>query len=180
MSSITDSLPTDGQPLNLSRRRFLGASMGALVLGVLLPSTVLRAAHSAAAEIKPGTRIPAFLEIRPDGTALLRCPFVEGGQGIYTAFAQIVGEELDIAPERFSVECAPPGADYLLVNGNRFTGGSFSVRSSYDTMRRLGASARQMLLQVAAAKLDVPIDSLSTQPGIVLHPASGRSLGYGE
>lgn len=180
MSSITDSLPTDGQPLNLSRRRFLGASMGALVLGVLLPSTVLRAAQSAATEIKPGTRIPAFLEIRPDGTALLRCPFVEGGQGIYTAFAQIVGEELDIAPERFSVECAPPGADYLLVNGNRFTGGSFSVRSSYDTMRRLGASARQMLLQVAAAKLDVPIDSLSTQPGIVLHPASGRSLGYGE
>mgnify|MGYP006157886539 CR=1 FL=1 len=95
MSSIADNLPTDGKPLNLSRRRFLGGSMGALVLGVLLPSEVLRAAQSAVAEIKPGTRIPAFLEIRPDGTALLRCPFVEGGQGLYTAFAQIVGEELD-------------------------------------------------------------------------------------
>ncbi len=180
MSSIADNLPTDGKPLNLSRSRFLGGSMGALVLGVLLPSEVLRAAQSAVAEIKPGTRIPAFLEIRPDGTALLRCPFVEGGQGIYTAFAQIVGEELDIAPKRFSVECAPPGADYLMVSGNRFTGGSFSVRSSYDVMRRLGASARHMLLQVAAAKLNVPVESLTTQPGIVLHSASGRSLGYGE
>lgn len=126
------------------------------------------------------TTIEAFLEIRPDGTALLRSPFVEGGQGIYTAFAQIVGKELDIAPERFSVECAPPGADYLLVNGARFTGGSFSVRSSYEAMRRLGASARHMLLQAAAAKLGVPLDSLATQPGIVVHEASGRTLGYGE
>src|SRR5574344_1777705 len=102
MPQLPEPLPTDGKPLNLSRRRFLGASLGALVLGVLLPGKVVRAAQSAASEIKPGTRIPAFLEIRPDGTALLRSPFVEGGQGIYPAFAQIVGEELDIAPERFS------------------------------------------------------------------------------
>ncbi|GAB3396200.1 xanthine dehydrogenase family protein molybdopterin-binding subunit [Azotobacter armeniacus] len=180
MPHIPDSLPTEGKTFNLSRRRFVGTSLSALVLGVLLPGKVVRAAQSVASEIKPGTRIPAFLEIRPDGTALLRSPFVEGGQGIYTAFAQIVGEELDIAPERFSVECAPPGADYLLVNGARFTGGSFSVRSSYEVMRRLGASARHMLLQAAAAKLDVPLDSLTTQPGIVVHPASSRTLGYGE
>lgn len=180
MSKMANTLPTDGKAINLSRRRFVGASIGAMVLGVLLPSEVLRAAQSAATEVKPGTRIPAFLEIRPDGTALLRCPFVEGGQGIYTAFAQIVGEELDIAPDRFSVECAPPGADYLLVNGARFTGGSSSVRSSYDVMRRLGASARHMLLQAAAAKLNVPVDSLTTQPGNVVHPASGRTLSYGE
>lgn len=180
MPQLPAPLPTDGKPLNLSRRRFLGASLGALVLGVLLPGKVVRAAQRAASEIKPGTRIPAFLEIRPDGTALLRSPFVEGGQGIYTAFAQIVGEELDIAPERFSVECAPPGTDYLLVNGARFTGGSFSVRSSYEVMRRLGACARHMLLQAAAARLDVLPESLTTQPGIVVHEASGRTLGYGE
>lgn len=180
MPQLPEPLPADGQPLNLSRRRFLGASLGALVLGVLLPGKVVRAAQSQASEIKPGTRIPAFLEIRSDGTALLRSPFVEGGQGIYTAFAQIVGEELDIAPERFSVECAPPGADYLLVNGARFTGGSFSVRSSYEVMRRLGACARHMLLQAAAARLDVLPESLTTQPGIVVHEASGRTLGYGE
>ncbi|MDH1105440.1 xanthine dehydrogenase family protein molybdopterin-binding subunit [Pseudomonas otitidis] len=178
LSQFLGTLPVDGTPLNLSRRRFVGASLGALVLGALLPAPVLRAAE--AATVKPGTRLPAFLEIRADGSALLRSPFVEGGQGIYTALAQIVGEELDIAPERFSVECAPPGPDYLLVNGARFTGGSFSVRSSIEVMRRLGASARQMLLQVAAAKLDVPLASLDTRPGEVVHPASGRTLGYGE
>lgn len=180
MPTLPDVLPTNGKTFNLSRRRFVGASLSALILGVLLPDKVLRAAQGATADIKPGTRVPAFLEIRPDGSALLRIPFAEGGQGVYTAFAQIVGEELDIAPERFSVECAPPGADYLLINGRRFTGGSNSVRSSFETMRHLGASARHMLLQAAAGKLDVPLDSLSTRPGEIVHAASGRTLKYGE
>jgi isoquinoline 1-oxidoreductase subunit beta len=48
---------------------------------------------------------------------LLRSPFIEGGQGIFTGMAQIVGEELDVDPTRFTVECAPPGADYLVMDG---------------------------------------------------------------
>jgi isoquinoline 1-oxidoreductase beta subunit len=167
------------KPLNLSRRNFLGASLGALVLGATLP--VGRAmAQAAAAPIAPGTRVRAFLEIRPNSTVLFRSPFIEGGQGIFTAMAQIVGEELDVDPAQFVVEGAPPGPDYVLIGGNRFTGGSFSVRSSYDAMRRLGASARQMLLQAAARRLGVRISELTTKPGRVLHAASGRSIAYGE
>lgn len=173
----------DEKPVNLSprlsRRGFLGASLGALALGVGLPVKASRAEQ--AAKIVPGTRVPAFLEINPDGTVLLRCPFMEGGQGIHTAFAQIVGEELDVDPARFTVESAPPGPDYLLVGGAmRITGGSLSVRSSYQTMRKLGASARAMLLEAAAARFDVPAEELTTEPGKVLHAASGRSLDYGD
>lgn len=167
----------EGQTLNLSRRSFLGAAAAGLVLGALLPGRIARAAEAAG---KTGLPVPAFLQIRPDGKVVLQSPFVEGGQGIYTALAQIVGEELDVAPQDFIVDCAPPGKEYLVMNGQRFTGGSFSVRSSYDTMRRLGASARQMLLQAAAERLGVPLASLSTEPGKVIHAASGRSLGYGE
>jgi isoquinoline 1-oxidoreductase subunit beta len=50
---------------------------------------------------------------------------------------------------------------------------------SYETMRRLGAAARQMLLQAAAARLDVPVSSLSTEPGRVCHAGSGRVVDYG-
>ena len=100
--------------------------------------------------VTPGTRVNAFLEIRPDSTVLFRSAFIEGGQGVFTAMAQIVGEELDVDPAKFVVEGAPPGPDYLLTGGGRFTGGSMSVRMSYETMRKLGASARQMLLQAAA------------------------------
>lgn len=175
---ITDELP-DGQPVNLTRRRFMSASLGAMMLGVVLPRGVARA-QGVAAEVVPGTRVPAFLVIRSDSTVLLRSPFIEGGQGVYTGLAQLVGEELDLNPSQFTVECAPPGPDYRLQNGSRFTGGSYSIRSSYDTMRRLGAAARQMLLQAAAARLDVPVNSLSTEGGKVIHAASGRSLSYGE
>jgi isoquinoline 1-oxidoreductase beta subunit len=178
-ASLQAKLPPDGRPANLSRRSLLGASLGALVLGVALPGRIARAQGAAAPAVRPGTRVAAFLEIRPDGTVLLRSPFVEGGQGVATALAQIVGEELDVDPVRFTVECARPGPDYLVMNGQRFTGGSFSVRSSYATMRALGASARRMLLQAAAVSLGVPVESLSTEPGRVVHAASGRTLDYG-
>ncbi|MGX1321060.1 isoquinoline 1-oxidoreductase beta subunit [Bradyrhizobium sp. USDA 377] len=170
-------LPED-RPVNLSRRGFLGASLGALVLGVALPGAGAKA-QGAATGAKSVPRVSAFLEIRTDSTVLLRSPFVEGGQGVATAMAQIVGEELDADPASFTVECAPPGTDYQVVGGRRFTGGSFSVRSSYETMRRVGASARQMLLQAAASRLKVPVASLSTEPGRVRHAASGRTLAYG-
>lgn len=162
-------------PLNLSRRGFVGG-LGALVLGASLPGGSARAQGAVA----PGTRVRAFLEVRPDSTVLFRSPFIEGGQGIFTAMAQIVGEELDVEPSRFVVEGAPPGPDYLLIGGGRFTGGSMSVRRSYETMRKLGASARRMLLQAAATRLNVPLSSLSTQPGRVVHAASGRIIPYGE
>jgi len=172
------STTSAGRPVNLSRRGFLGAAAGALVLGFDLPGT--KAVAQGAAPVAKAPNVAAFLEIRPDSTILLRSPFIEGGQGISTALAQIVGEELDADPATFVVECAPPGADYLVVGGARFTGGSFSVRASYATMRRVGASARQMLLQAAAARWRVPADSLSTEPGRVRHAASNRTLAYGE
>lgn len=164
------------QPVKLSRRGFLAAGAGALVLSVALPTGSARAQ---AARIVPGSRVSAFLEIRPDNKVLFRSPFIEGGQGIFTAMAQIVGEELDVDPTQFIVECAPPGPDYLLTMGARFTGGSMSVRMSYDTLRRLGAAARQMLIQAAAPLLGVPVATLTTKPGQVIHTASGRTLAYG-
>ncbi|MDV9032696.1 molybdopterin cofactor-binding domain-containing protein [Pseudomonas sp. RAC1] len=174
-------LPLD-RPLNLSRRRFLaGSAIGALVLGFGLPLGSARVQAATAAADQRGTQVPAFLELRPDGSVRLLCPFMEGGQGTHTAMAQIVGEELDLDPARFVVQSAPPGEAYVVMeNGMRITGGSMSVRMSYPTMRRLGALARAMLLQAAAEKLKVPVGELTTEPGKVLHAASGRSLDYGE
>jgi isoquinoline 1-oxidoreductase subunit beta len=169
-------------PINLSRRRFLtGTAIGALVLGFGLPLGSTRVQAAAAATAERGTQIPAFLEIRPDNTVHLRCPFMEGGQGTFTAMAQIIGEELDIDPASFTVEAAPPGEAYVVMeNGLRITGGSMSVRMSYPTMRRLGALARAMMLQAGSEKLGVPVSELTTEPGKVVHGASGRSVAYGE
>lgn len=180
MPAADEAFPA-GDAANISRRRFLlasaGTAAGSLVLGFGLP---VERARAQAAPVR-GTKVPAFLEIRPDNTIRLQSAFVEGGQGPYTAMAQLVGEELDADPATFVVECAPPGADYVVTDtGRRVTGGSSAVRTSYSTMRRLGALARAMLLQAGAKHLNVPVGELTTQPGRVVHAASGRSLRYGE
>lgn len=177
LSAVMPLIPDRGVT-NLSRRRLLGLGAGAFVLGTLLPAFGARA--QAAAAVKPGTRVPAFLVIGQDNTVKLLSPFVEGGQGINTGLAQIIGEELDVHPSRFEVECAPPGPDYAILNGLRLTGGSFSTRSSYEVMRRLGASARDMLIRAAAAKLSVTADTLTTDDGYVVHAGSNRRVTYGE
>ncbi|MCC9625610.1 xanthine dehydrogenase family protein molybdopterin-binding subunit [Thalassospira sp. MA62] len=177
-----DSFP-NGAPVNISRRGFLvasaGATAGAFVLGFGLPVGKARAQGSNA-DVTPGTRVPAFLEIRPDNTVRFQSPFVEGGQGVFTAMAQIVGEELDADPQSFVVENAPAGPDYLVINNQmRITGGSMSVRTSYDTMRKLGATARHMLLQAASNRLGVPMEQLMTEPGHVIDTNSGQKIPYG-
>ena len=182
--SIWSKLFKAGEPINVSRRGFLKSSAGltatAFVMGVGLTPGVGRAA--AQSDAAPGTVVPAFLEILPDNTIRFQSPFIEGGQGIFTAMAQIVGEELDADPSRFIVECARADKQYMVMNGGamRITGGSMSVRYSYDTMRRLGAMARSMLLDAAAQKLGVSVASLTTDDGKVVHAASGKSLTYGE
>lgn len=174
----------NGTPVNVSRRDVLlsslGITAGALVIGLGVPLRPAMAEPTSAAVV-PGTRVPAFIEIRPDNTVRLMSAFVEGGQGVFTAMAQVVGEELDMDPAAFTVENAPAGRDYqFILNGMRITGGSMSVRMSYDTMRRLGASARVMLLQAAAKRLGAPFGELTTEPGKIIHAASGRSLAYGD
>src|SRR5687768_2165349 len=78
---------------NFSRRGFLGIVSGALLLGIDLSKDAAaqtRAEGPAAVAAKPGTRVAAFLEIRPDGGVRLLSPFVEGGQGINIGLAQTI------------------------------------------------------------------------------------------
>ncbi len=169
--------PLNLSPLNLSRRGALGLA-GGLVLALSLPQRTPRA--QAMGGTQHARKVPAYLTIKPDGRVILQNPFAEGGQGIHTAVAQLVAEELDADLASFTVETAPAGADYqVLFNGTRrVTGGSFSIRNTYAHFRILGTTARAMLLQAAAQRLSVPVASLSTEPGFVIHP--GGRIPYGD
>jgi isoquinoline 1-oxidoreductase subunit beta len=128
-------------PLNLSRRRFSvkpgGATAGSLVLGFCLPVTSARAQAKDAATVR-GTKVQAFLEICPDNSVRFLSPFIEGGQCTFTAMPQIVGEELDADRATSIVESAHPGPEYVVMSkGQRFTGGSMSVRLTLINMTPL-------------------------------------------
>ena len=168
-------------PLNLSRRATLATALGGgLLLALGIPQRPARA--QAMGGLAHARKVPSYLTIRPDGRILLQNPFAEGGQGIHTAVAQIVAEELDAELAAFEVAVAPAGADYqVLFNGTRrVTGGSFSVRNTFAHFRVLGATARAMLLAAGAQRLGVPVGELSTEPGFVIHAATSRRIPYGE
>jgi len=161
--------------LSLKRREFLGA--GAATAGALLLGFHLPAARAAA-----GGAINAYVSIDAAGKVTLMNPFVEMGQGAWTAIPMILAEELDVNMDAVRVADAPLGPEYrLLFNKTmRITGGSASVRGGYEALRQAGARARAMLIAAAAQQWNVPATQLSTEPGFVVHAASKRKAAYGD
>ena len=104
------------------------------------------------------------------------------GQGVYTAVAMILAEELDADFSKVAVEHAPPD-DKLYGNpifGIQVTGNSNSIRAFWKPLRAAGAAARLMLVRAAAQQWQVDPASCSASSGVVSHASSGRSLGYGD
>jgi isoquinoline 1-oxidoreductase beta subunit len=166
---------------NVSRRGFLRGllSSGALILGVYLLPESLRAQGIAA----DGTQVDramlhpnAFVGINSDGTVYIVAHRSEMGTGIRTSLPLVVADELDADWKRVRIEQAIGDPRY----GAQDTDGSKSVRDFFDTMREMGATARLMLVQAAAARWKVPARDCETVLHAVVHKPSGRKLGYGE
>jgi len=103
------------------------------------------------------------------------------GQGTYTSMPMLLAEELEVGLDQVQLEHAPPN-DKLYANplfGDQETGGSSSVRSFYEPLRRAGATARTMLVAAAAQTWDVDPTSCRAKRGVVTHTPSGRTLTYG-
>jgi isoquinoline 1-oxidoreductase beta subunit len=131
-------------------------------------------------DAEPGSFQPnAWLRISTNGAVLVRINHSEIGQGITTGLAMIVAEELDADWTKVSVEIAP--AEQVYKNPAmrvQMTGDSTSTRTSWDILRNAGATARQMLMQAAAATWSVPVLECRTDKSQVIHSSSGRKLDY--
>ncbi|MFD1108157.1 xanthine dehydrogenase family protein molybdopterin-binding subunit [Pseudoroseomonas ludipueritiae] len=123
-----------------------------------------------------------FIRIAPDGGVTLIMPNAEMGQGIYTAEATLLAEELEVGLDQVKLEAAPPNEDLYKqpLLQSQSTGGSTSVRGAWVPLRQAGAAARTMLVGAAAARWGVPAAECTAQRGAVTHGPSGRSLSYGE
>jgi len=166
-----------------SRRSLLKASVaGGFVFAFHLP---VRAANepeqppdNPAGQFAPN----AFIRIDQAGKTTFVMPQVEMGQGVYTAVAMILADELDADLSQVVLEHAPPN-DKLYGNpifGVQVTGNSNSIRAFWKSLRIAGAGARTMLVQAAASQWQVDPATCTAANGQVAHAASGRSAGYGE
>src|SRR5208282_812305 len=162
---------------NASRRTVLKAGLaGGFALAFHLP---VRAANepeeppdNPAGQFAPN----AFIRIDHAGKTTLVMPQVEMGQGVYTAVAMILADELDADYTQVVLEHAPPN-DKLYGNpifGIQVTGNSNSIRAFWKTLRVAGAAARAMLVQAAAQQWRVDPFSCSASDSEVLHAPSGR------
>ena len=164
----------------MKRREFLktGAALGGgLLISVYLP------ALGRASEAAQYARIfapNAFLRIGVDDSVTVIVNKSEMGQGVYTSLPMLVAEELEADWSRIRFESAPVDSAYNhTAFGIQMTGGSTSIQSEYDRMRKAGATARVMLLAAAAQTWGVAAGSCRAENGAVIHAESGRRASFG-
>ena len=124
----------------------------------------------------------AFIRLEGDGRIVLTMPYVEMGQGTYTAIPMLIAEELEVDLKQVRLEHAPPN-EKLYANpllGVQATGNSNAIRGAWQPLRQAGAAAKIMLVAAAAKKWNVDPATCRAQSGEVLHPPTGRSIKYGE
>ncbi|MCX5079785.1 molybdopterin cofactor-binding domain-containing protein [Streptomyces sp. NPDC056121] len=115
------------------------------------------------------------VQVHADGTASFAVPRAEVGQGMTTAVAMMIAEEMDLPLAKVRVSLADARPELLM---NQLTGGSNSMRSIYLPVRSAAAVARQRLVATAAQQWGVPESELTTRDGVITHGAA-KSATYG-
>ena len=118
----------------------------------------------------------AFIRISDEGKVTIFSPNPEIGQGVKTSMPMLIAEELDV-----------PWEDVYVVQGKLDTknfqrqvaGGSQSIRFGWEPLRQTGASARQMLINAAAARWGVEASDCTAKNGVITN-TNGDTLGYGD
>jgi isoquinoline 1-oxidoreductase subunit beta len=166
-----------------TRRAFIrstGLLGGSLALGMSLQSAAAAdtaVANPAFPAPEPGEFAPNFhLRISPTGTITLVSQNPEVGQGIKTALPMLIAEELEVRWEDVVIEQAGLDERYR----RQVAGGSGATPAHFEEFRRLGATARTMLIEAAAQTWGVPAAECVAENSAVHHRSSGRSLRYGE
>lgn len=164
----------------LSRRHFLGTTAGLSFAVALGGAGLLPAAQAATAAGKRD--IGAWVRIAPDGIVTILTPGAEMGQGSMTGVPIALAEELDADWNKVVLDWAPADPQIYGSGAGKSMAivGSRAVMTYFTDMRMAGAQARKVLLNAAAAHWKVSVAELTTEPGVVVHKAGNRRLGYGE
>jgi len=200
--------------MTMTRRKFLiagGLLTGSLAIGYGFysgdPDNAAYAKTTQSGEVA----LNAWVKIAPDGVITIAVHRAEMGQGIYTALAMLVAEELDANWKDIRIEAAPVNDVYAnsailfgslpydddyhkgqKSNGQWFmqkvgamlglmvTGGSSSSIDAWQPLREAGAIARYLLINAAARKWGVNVNSIDIVAGQIRHKTSGKQLGFGD
>ena len=174
------SAATTATESRITRRELLQATAG-LTFGFVVGTS--RDTHALEQTTDEALVPNAWASITVDGTITIFTPADEMGQGSMTALPIIFAEELDAEWSDVRIKFSP--SDDEIYGNPRYHGllttqASATVTGYYDALRRCGAQARRVLLDSVAARWDVPLEELATEPSVVVHQRSGRRVSYGD
>ncbi|WP_296317752.1 xanthine dehydrogenase family protein molybdopterin-binding subunit [Winogradskyella sp. UBA3174] len=166
--------------LTFSRRNFIRTSALASG-GILIGFNFLNSCKEAAVPAVDVSKLNfndfnAFIKIADNGYVTIYSPNPEIGQGVKTSMPMLIAEELDVPWAHVSVE---QGALDTKNFQRQVAGGSQSIRFGWDALRQTGATAKQMLINAAAAKWGVDASTCTASDGIIKN-STGDQLGYGD
>ena len=117
----------------------------------------------------------AFIKIDSNGQVTIIVPKSEMGQGVFTSIPMLVAEELEVDWKKIKVENAFSDKKF----GNQSTGGSTSIRRTWEPLRVAGATAKAMLISAAAARWKISLSDCRAENGFVINKINSKKLSYG-
>ena len=163
----------------ISRRKFIAvtsATTAYLSLGFLTTTSGKEKLVTSLTGDPTKTDLNQFISIGTDGSIVLFNHRPEMGQGTFQAIPMILAEELEVRLDQ--IEIRPSAANRSLY-GSQMVVGSSSIRSEFDKLRKLGATAREMLRQAAANRWKEDINQCIARQGTIKNK-SGATLKYSD
>ena len=175
LANEANATKTDTVPV--SRREFLGLTgSGLFVFFWIGPGGFFQETARPSQRSGYPEDFNAYLRIAPDGRVTCLVGKIEMGEGVMTSLPMMLADELDVALK--SVDIVMGDTD--LCPWDMGTFGSLSTRQFGLILRKAGAEARAVLLQMAAQRLNAPVERLDTKNGVVSDPPTGNLVSYGE
>jgi isoquinoline 1-oxidoreductase subunit beta len=171
------NIQSPDKPLN--RRSFLklsGTAGAMLGLGLYIPASGKEAIVENLAAAPLSLEINPFIIIDTAGKITLINPRPDMGQGSFQAVPTLIAEELEVSLNQVEILQSDGQKKY----GNQLSGGSSSISTSWQPLRKAGAAAREMLTKAAAQRWKVAEADCYAENGKIFHKPSGKSLSYGE
>ena len=165
---------------NINRRNFIkftGITSAGLIIGLSVKGNNGIAEVANLSNELPSYELTPYIIIEKSGAITIFNTKPEMGQGTFQSIPSLIAEELEVSLDQITIK---------QTNGEKqfgpmqFAGGSMSVRSSYNELRNVGASAREMLVKAASQQWNVPVEECYAEDAKVFHKPSGKSLGYGD
>src|SRR5580700_10450106 len=169
--------------MKVDRRGFLKTAAGGLLLGFQLSrgSKLSAAVSDAVSDNVSGNvsdnKLNAWVHVGTDDYVTLFIHKAEMGQGTVTSLSMLLAEELECDWKKIKTEF--PGVDPVAFGQMQGVFGSMSIRTSWEPLRKAGATACEMLVQAAAQKWNVPKAQCRAENSTVVNLNTKERLTYG-